>query len=412
MNSLTRALTGLIASLPICVSCGAEGPAEPPPPGATGTVGSAATTPTAGTTGVGTTSGVGTTGGVGTSSSSGGASTTPTGGTTTTGGAAGAGSQAGSSNQAGNPSGGSDEPGGDAGSEPDCNAVGGQPIVTVAPDGSGDHKTVKAAVDAVGKGNTTPTQIRIKPGTYKEKFTIETPLITLCGEAGKAASTVITGNATGTSTGFTVLVTANDVSIENITIQNTDSSTQAPALMTKSQRTQFRNCRILGFQDTLYAHTGTQYFRNCYIEGRVDYIFGGATAVFQSCEMRTVAAGSAICAPNTSPSVPFGIVFFGGKTTATSNIAKGSQNLARSWGKEGATHYIGTELGEHINPNGWASMKAENKVSDARFGEYGTTGPGANPSARSSEVKVMTAADAAKFTVQNIFGSWTPSFSK
>lgn len=209
-----------------------------------------------------------------------------------------------------------------------------------------------------------------------------------------------------------LLVTANDVSFENVTIQNTVREGQAPALMTKSERTQFRNCRILGFQDTLYAHSGTQYYRNCYIEGRVDYIFGGATAVYENCEMKAVAGGSAICAPSTKPDVPYGLVFLGGKATATSNIGKGSQNLARSWGKEGATHYIGTELGDHIKPSGWASMKAENKVSDARFGEFGTTGPGANPDARTKEVRVMTADDAAKFTIKNIFGSWTPSYSK
>jgi pectinesterase len=241
---------------------------------------------------------------------------------------------------------------------------------------------------------------------------LETPMVTLCGQAGKAAETIIIGSGGGTSTGYTISVKAADVSFENVTIQNTNKSGQAAALMTESARTQFRNCRIMGYQDTLYARSGTQYFRNCYIEGRVDYIFGGATAVYENCEMRTVEAGESICAPHTNQSVPFGLVFLGGKTTATSNIAKGSQHLARNWGAYGATHYIGTELGAHINPIGWGGMHSLPVDATARFGEFGTTGPGADTSKRDPKMKPMTEADAAKFTIKNIFGSWTPSYSR
>ena len=67
--------------------------------------------------------------------------------------------------------------------------------------------------------------------------------------------------------------------MENITIENSFGvGSQAVALLAQGQRLQFRNCRLLGNQDTLYTHSGTQYYRNCYIQGTVDFIFGGDTA--------------------------------------------------------------------------------------------------------------------------------------
>jgi pectinesterase len=93
-------------------------------------------------------------------------------------------------------------------------------------------------------------------------------------------------------------------------------------------------------------------------------------------------------------------------------MAIGCTHLARNWGEYGATTYIGTWLADHIAPEGWAGMHSEPVGSNARFGEFGTTGPGANPDERDPTMPVMTAEDAARFTIANIFGSWTPSFSQ
>jgi pectinesterase len=293
----------------------------------------------------------------------------------------------------------------------------------VAADGSGQYRTVQAALNTLSNSNTTPTQIRIKPGTYREKLSITKPFVTFCGETGKTTSTILTyndgastlkadGTAIGTSGSASVTLKANDVSMENITIENSFGiGSQAVALLAQGQRLQFRNCRLLGNQDTLYTHSGTQYYRNCHIQGTVDFIFGAATAVFDNNTIHSVGGGSALTAPSTEQTVPYGLVFLGGKVTAASNVSKGSVALGRNWRPYGAAAYIRTELGQHISAVGWVKM-SENTLDTARFSEYLTTGAGANPSARAPQSKQLTAAQAATYTISNIFGSWTPSYSK
>ena len=305
----------------------------------------------------------------------------------------------------------------------DCNSITNQPILTVAADGSAQYKTVAAALNTLSTSNATPTQIRIKPGTYREKLTITKPFVTFCGETGKQASTVLTyndgastlksdGTAIGTSGSASVTIKTNDISVENITIENSFGiGSQAVALLAQGQRLQFRNCRLLANQDTLYAHSGTQYYRNCHIQGTVDFIFGAATAVFDNNTIHSVGGGTALTAPSTEQTVPYGLVFLGGKVTAVSSVAKGSVALGRNWRPYGAAAYIRTELGQHISAVGWVKM-SENTLDTARFSEYLSTGAGANSSARATQSKQLTAAQAATYTISNIFGTWTPSFSK
>nr|ACY24850.1 Pel10A pectate lyase/pectinesterase [uncultured organism] len=305
----------------------------------------------------------------------------------------------------------------------DCNSITNQPILRVAADGSGQYKTVQAALNTLSNSNTTPTQIRIKPGVYREKLTITKPFVTFCGEQGKTTSTILTyndgastlkadGTAIGTSGSASITLKANDVSMENITIENSFGiGSQAVALLAQGQRLQFRNCRLLGNQDTLYTHSGTQYYRNCHIQGTVDFIFGAATAVFDNNTIHSVGGGTALTAPSTEQTVPYGLVFLGGKVTATSSVSKGSVALGRNWRPYGAAAYIRTELGQHIAAVGWVKM-SENTLDTARFSEYLTTGAGANPSARAPQSKQLTATQAATYTISNIFGSWVPSYSK
>ena len=305
----------------------------------------------------------------------------------------------------------------------DCNSINNQPIITVAADGSGQFKTVQAALDSISSSNKTQTQLRIKPGTYREKLEVTKSFVTFCGQLGKETSTVLTyndgastigsnGAAIGTSGSGSVTIKANDISVENITIENTrGQGTQAVALYARGDRLQFRNCRLLGFQDTLYVNGGTQYYRNCHIEGSVDFIFGAATAVFENNTIHSVASGTSLTAPSTAQGTTYGIVFLGGKVTAVSSITNGSVALGRNWGAYGAATYIRTDLGQHISPVGWVKMSS-NTLDTARFSEYQTTGAGANPSARAPQASQLSSSQAAAYTVSNIFGSWAPSFSK
>jgi pectinesterase len=162
----------------------------------------------------------------------------------------------------------------------------------------------------------------------------------------------------------------------------------------------------LGYQDTLYPRYGTQYFRNCYVEGTVDFIFGGASAVFDNCKVVKVGSGVAITAPSTPIEVAFGLVFLGGKMTSTGG---GSTALGRPWRPDGMSAFIGVELGSHISSTGFVEMSG-NQPQNARFGEAGSSGPGANPNARSDYQ--LSASEAAGYTLTNIFPGWVPSYSK
>ncbi len=315
---------------------------------------------------------------------------------------------------------------GGGGNHADCNSVVGQPVITVAASGA-NFQTVQAALNSLSKTNATPTQIRIAPGTYKEKLLIQVPNVTLCGQTGKASTTILTysdnantsngnGGMLGTTGGASTNITSNDVSAESITFANSTplGGSQAVALLVSGDQVQFKNCRFLSFQDTLYVRKAKQYFRDCYFEGTVDYIFGDATAVFQDCTMHNMSGGTAVTAPNTDQSVAYGLVFLGGELTAESSIAAGSMALGRNWGAYGSAAFLHTKLGAHIKPAGWVPM-GTNTLDTARFSEYQTSGAGATASAlaaRASQSKQLSASEAANYTLAKIFGTWVPSYSK
>jgi pectin methylesterase-like acyl-CoA thioesterase len=284
--------------------------------------------------------------------------------------------------------------------------------IAVAKDASGQYSTLQAALDSITKGSSTPIRINVKAGTYKEKITIA-DRTNLCLVGDAATTTILTFGDSNSSVGSTsgsasVLISANDFSAAQLTIENSyGSGSQAVALRTTGQRQQFLDCRFVGYQDTLYVHSGTQYFRNCYVQGNTDYVFGGATAILQNCEVRNVEKGSAVAAPNTASSTAYGIVFLGGQFSAVAGIS--GVALARPWGADGAAAFLNATLGAHISANGFTSMSG-NDPANARFSEYQSTGAGANASSRSSYQ--MTAAQAANYTIAKIYGgAWTPSYS-
>lgn len=284
--------------------------------------------------------------------------------------------------------------------------------ITVAKDGSGQFSTVQAAVDSIPSGSSTHIRIDIKAGTYTEKLTIASRTNLCLVGAGNTSTILAYGDSNSkvgsTSGSASVHISANDFSAANLTIQNTfGSGSQAVALRTTGQRQQFLNCRFVGYQDTLYTHSGMQYFRNCYVQGNTDYVFGGATAVLQDCEARNVEKGSAVTAPNTDASTAYGIVFLGGKMTAVSGVK--SVALGRPWGVAGFGAFLNMDLGTHILAAGFVDMSG-NSPANARFHEYGSTGSGANASARPSYQ--LSAGEAANYTLAKILGGWTPSYSK
>src|SRR5919107_250664 len=170
--------------------------------------------------------------------------------------------------------------------------------LVVAADGSAKYRTVQEAVMAVPAGTPdSPVIIRIKPGTYKELVYIqrEKRFFKLVGE--DAARTVITfdlnanlkgldGKPIGTFRTPTAQIDADDFTAENVTFENSAGPLgQALAIRVDGDRAVFRNCRFLGWQDTIFINRGRQYFENCYVAGHVDFIFGAATAFFEHCHI-------------------------------------------------------------------------------------------------------------------------------
>lgn len=345
------------------------------------------------------------------------------GGGVSSGGAATGGGSSGGGAQTSGGAGGSDGSGGGSQDSADCNDVTGEPVLVVAKDGSGDHTTVQAALNTLSNSNTTPTQIRIRPGTYSEKLLVQKPHVTLCGQTGQEASTILTyadtnttsdgnGGTLGTSGSASINISASDVSVENLSMENSHGpGIQAVALLVTGSRVQFQHVRFLGYQDTLYVKSGSQYFRDCYVEGSVDFIFGAATAVFEECIVRSLTQGTAVVAPNTDQSTPYGIVFLGGELTGETSLNPGSIALGRNWGAYGAATFLRTELGDHISGVGWEPM-GENTLATARFAEFETTGPGADVGARAAESTQLSPTEAAEYTVDGILSPWLPSFSE
>ncbi len=296
----------------------------------------------------------------------------------------------------------------------DARCPGASRVITVAPSGGGDFKTIQAAVDSIPANNPAPVQIRLRPGTYAEHVDITQPHVCLTGD--DAESTIITATAgTNIVTGGTVIVTGADFSAANITFENSapNGSAQAVALMAKGSRQQFLDCRFLSYQDTLYVASGTQYFRRCYIQGSTDYIFGEATAVFEGCTVNNVADGSAIVAPRTPQSAPYGFVFLGGSLTATpttSPVGAHRVHLGRPWGPYAAATFIGVSMGEHIAGEGWTTM-GPNDLSNTRFREYDSSGPGANPTDATRAPRQLTEAQANGYTVSSVLKPWAPGYS-
>jgi len=292
--------------------------------------------------------------------------------------------------------------------------------LVVAKDGSGNFGSVQAALDAIPEGNSKPFSIYIKPGVYKEVVVVDArknyvhligadARTTILSFDNHAGTKMLNGDTMNTWTCASVFVYGNDFYAENITIENTAgfAAGQAVGLRIEGSRAALKNCRIVGHQDVLFlSGSGVKhFFKDCYIEGTTDFIFGAATAVFKNCQLHSK-KNSHITAANTNSIIPFGFVFFNCKLTADSNINKVS--LGRPWSPTASVTYINCWMDTHIIPEGWNNWKKPANEATVRYAEYGSKGPGANSTSRVSWARQLTEDEAKQFTLQNILGEWNP----
>lgn len=277
----------------------------------------------------------------------------------------------------------------------------------VAQDGSGDVFTVQEAVNLVPDyRKEKETRILIRKGTYHEKLIIPSSKqnVSLIGED----SVVITGNdfasktnslgdPMGTSGSASCYIYGDDFYAENITFENSAGTVgQAVAALIDSDRAIFNNCRFLGNQDTLYPYgknrTIRQYYKDCYIEGTVDFIFGWATAFFDNCTIHSKNKGY-IAAPATREADKNGFVFSHCHLTAEANVPEGSVYLGRPWRAYGQAVYLYCDMQAHIHPEGWRVWHNKEKLDAPTMGEYKCTGAGAMVSKRASWAKKIKTSD-------------------
>lgn len=260
----------------------------------------------------------------------------------------------------------------------------------VAADGSGEYTSINTAINAC------PDHERcvlfVKNGRYTEQLSLGSKtspskkLISLIGESD--GGVVITHHESRKGSGkptfediCTVKLYANDFYAENITIENTATSGMAEALYVAGDRLTFKSCRIVGYQDAFRSKKGVRaYFKDCLLQGAVDFIYGGGTVFFDDCTINCVRGGGYIVAPeDRSKFIPrdstasgkelnLEFIFRNCMITADPDVACESYYLGRPWNVNSGSYFLNCKLGSHIKKAGWQTMSGNE--SSASFAEY------------------------------------------
>jgi pectinesterase len=214
------------------------------------------------------------------------------------------------------------------------------------------------------------------------------------------------GEDIGTSGSSSFYIYGKDFTAKNITFQNSSGPVgQAVAVFVSGDRARFINCRFLGFQDTLYTYAAEsrQYYKDCYIEGTVDFIFGASNAVFENCTIFGKKAGY-FTAASTPEGKKYGYVFL--NCTITGDGPEASFKLGRPWRPFAKTVFLNCKMDKLVAPEGWNNWNKPDAEKTTFYGEYKSTGEGANPAKRVSWSKQLTDEQAKEYTLEKIFGEW------
>ncbi|CAI9280868.1 unnamed protein product [Lactuca saligna] len=302
--------------------------------------------------------------------------------------------------------------------------------VVVAADGSGNYKTVAAAVAAAPSKSKTRYVIRIKAGVYRENVEVPSAKTNIMFMGDGRKNTIITGSRSvkGGSTTFdsaTVAVVGDGFLARDITFQNTAGAAnhQAGALRVGSDFSAFYQCDMLAYQDTLYVHSNRQFYINCFIAGTVDFIFGNAAVVFQNCDIHARRPGPGqknmlTAQGRTDPNQNTGIVIQKCRIGATSDllpvIGSFPTYLGRPWKLYSRTVVMQSTVSNVIHPAGWFEWDGNFALDSLSYREYQNTGAGAGTSGRVKwkGFKVITSSSEAQgYTPANFIsgGSWLSS---
>ena len=294
--------------------------------------------------------------------------------------------------------------------------------IVVSQDGTGQFRTIAEAIEVCRAFMDYHKVIFVKNGTYREKLVVPQWLqnVEICGESTE--HTIITfgdhanlsrpetGQPMGTFRTFTLKVEGNDITLKNLTIRNDAPQLgQAVALHTEGDRLVFINCRFIGHQDTIYTGMPRTrlFFKDCYVCGTTDFIFGPSTAWFEACTIESL-RNSYITAASTPKDVPFGYIFSHCRLIAAEGVDR--VYLGRPWRDYGYTLFMHCDLGPHIRPEGWHHWQPQRERT-ARYFEFENRGEGADTRQRVPWSRQLTKKDASRITPQHVFGlndQWVP----
>ncbi|XP_061375321.1 pectinesterase PPME1-like [Gastrolobium bilobum] len=282
-------------------------------------------------------------------------------------------------------------------------AEAGARVVKVMQDGSGNFKTITDAIKSIPIGNTKRVIIYIGGGNYHEKIKIERtkPFVTFYGAPGNMPNLTYGGTAQqyGTVDSATLIVESDYFVASNIIISNSAPrpdgkrpGAQAVALRISGDKAAFYNCKFFGFQDTICDDRNRHFFKNCFIQGTVDFIFGSGKSLYLNTELRvlgdngmTVIVAQARKSEAEDSAYSFVHCHITGTGTGT--------YLGRAWMSHPKVIFAYTTMSNVINKAGWSNNNHPEYDRSAYFGEYQNKGPGADVSGRASITKKLSFAE-------------------
>ncbi|MCO5614159.1 hypothetical protein L7F22_068440 [Adiantum nelumboides] len=289
--------------------------------------------------------------------------------------------------------------------------------IFVASNGLGNFTTLQAAVDSIPKHNRIPTLICIAAGTYREKVVIPKTkdFITLIGDSScngtvfvwnDTAATINTQTKRPLRTYYspTVAVNAEFFVARNVIFENDalppergQVGGQAVALRITGDYGAFYNCKFLGHQDTLYDQKGRHYFKSCFIQGSVDFIFGNGRSLYKDCYVHALApgygsVGSVTAQKRGATKFDSGFAFLNCNLTGDNTVY-----LGRAWGQNSRVVFAYTWMDDIIVPEGWNNWGVPGRERTVFYAEYECSGPGANNNTRVPWARQLTAQEAQPF---------------
>ncbi|KAJ6134094.1 hypothetical protein N7523_000416 [Penicillium sp. IBT 18751x] len=278
----------------------------------------------------------------------------------------------------------------------------------------GEYSTIGGAIRALAS-STSSACIYVASGTYKEQLTINyAGTLTIYGETSdtgtyKDNTVTITNTLSSPDAGSldlsaTVNVVSDGFKMYNINVVNGyGKGAQAVALVGNADRLGFYGCQFSGYQDTLYAKAGTQYYSNCMIEGAVDYIFGDASAWFGECDIVSNGAGAITASSREESTDTAWYAFDHSNVKAASGISlDGQVYLGRPWRVLARVIFQNSNLGSLINAKGWTTMA---DGATPLYYEYNNSGDGSNTSGRAYETSI-SAGVTKKTVLGSDYGNW------